>query len=84
VRVDPACCLVIEDPSTGARAGLAAGATAWGYCPADHGRAFDGLPVARVFRLMDELAGALGCGRGAGWRALCLSGTLFTKKISLN
>ena len=60
LRVDPARCLVIEDTSTGVRAGLAAGATVWGYCPAGHGRAFDGLPVARVFRHMDELAGALG------------------------
>ncbi|MBA4256850.1 MAG: HAD family hydrolase [Polaromonas sp.] len=60
LRVDPTRCLVIEDTATGARAGLAAGATVWGYCPAGHGRAFDGLPVARVFRHMDELAGALG------------------------
>jgi hypothetical protein len=38
---------------------LAAGATVWGYCPAVHGLAFEGLLVARVFRHMDELAGAL-------------------------
>jgi len=56
---DPARCLVIEDTATGAQAGLAAGATVWGYCPKGHGRAFDGLPVARVFRHMDELAQAL-------------------------
>lgn len=56
---DPARCLVIEDTATGAQAGLAAGATVWGYCPQGHGRAFDGLPVARVFRHMDELARAL-------------------------
>ena len=56
---DPARCLVIEDTATGAQAGLAAGATVWGYCPQGHGRAFDGLPVARVFRHMDELAQAL-------------------------
>jgi len=56
---DPARCLVIEDTSTGAQAGLAAGATVWGYCPQGHGRAFDGLPVARVFRHMAELAQAL-------------------------
>ncbi|MCY1531813.1 6-phosphogluconate phosphatase [compost metagenome] len=56
---DPARCLVIEDTATGAQAGLAAGATVWGYCPQGHGRAFDGLPVARVFHHMDELAQAL-------------------------
>ncbi len=57
--VDPARCLVIEDTATGVRAGLDAGATVWGYCPAGHGRAFAGLPVARVFCHMDELAGAM-------------------------
>jgi HAD superfamily hydrolase (TIGR01509 family) len=59
VGVSPGRCLVIEDSATGVRAGLDAGATVWGYCPAGHGRAFKGLPVARVFRHMDELAGAL-------------------------
>jgi HAD superfamily hydrolase (TIGR01509 family) len=53
--VDPARCLVVEDTATGAQAGLAAGATVWGYCPQGHGRAFEGLPVARVFGHMDEL-----------------------------
>ncbi len=57
--VDPARCLVVEDTATGVHAGLAAGATVWGYCPAGHGRAFQGLAVARVFRHMDELAAAL-------------------------
>lgn len=57
---DPTRCLVVEDTATGALAGLAAGATVWGYCPAGHGRAFEGLAVARVFRHMDELAGAWG------------------------
>jgi HAD superfamily hydrolase (TIGR01509 family) len=56
VGVHPSRCLVIEDTATGVRAGLDAGATVWGYCPAGHGRSFDGLPVARVFRHMDELA----------------------------
>lgn len=60
VRTDPARCLVIEDTATGVRAGLSAGATVWGYCPAGHGRAFEGLTVERVFRHMDELALALG------------------------
>ncbi|MDP2162819.1 MAG: HAD family phosphatase [Hydrogenophaga sp.] len=53
---NPARCLVIEDTATGARAGLDAGATVWGYCPDGHGRAFEGLPVARVLHHMDELA----------------------------
>jgi HAD superfamily hydrolase (TIGR01509 family) len=54
--VDPVRCLVIEDTATGAQAGLAAGATVWGYCPHGHGRAFEGLPVARVMRHMGEMA----------------------------
>ena len=53
--VDPARCLVVEDTATGAQAGLAAGATVWGYCPDGHGRAFAGLPVQRVFHHMREL-----------------------------
>lgn len=56
VGAKPARCLVIEDTATGVRAGLDAGATVWGYCPAGHGRAFEGLPVARVFRHMDQLS----------------------------
>jgi HAD superfamily hydrolase (TIGR01509 family) len=53
--VDPTRCLVIEDTATGAQAGLAAGATVWGYCPEGHGRSFEGLAVERVFAHMDEL-----------------------------
>ena len=53
--VDPTRCLVIEDTAPGAQAGLAAGATVWGFCTQGHGRAFDGLPVARVFHHMREL-----------------------------
>ncbi len=53
---DPRRCLVIEDTAIGARAGLAAGATVWGYCREGHGRAFEGLGVARVFRSMRALA----------------------------
>jgi HAD superfamily hydrolase (TIGR01509 family) len=59
VGVEPSRCLVIEDTATGVQAGLTAGATVWGYCPAGHGRAFAGLPVARVLRHMDELVAAL-------------------------
>lgn len=58
--VDPRHSLVIEDTATGVRAGLDAGATVWGYCPAGHGRAFQGLPVARVFHHMRDLVAALG------------------------
>ena len=53
--VDPRRCLVIEDTAPGAMAGLAAGATVWGFCMNGHGRAFAGLPVARVFHHMREL-----------------------------
>ncbi len=56
LTVDPARCLVIEDTATGALAGLAAGATVWGYCPHGDGRHFVGLPVAKVFGHMAELA----------------------------
>jgi beta-phosphoglucomutase-like phosphatase (HAD superfamily) len=59
LRADPAHCLVIEDTATGVCAGLDAGVTIWGYCPAGHGRAFEGLPVARVFHHIDELVDAL-------------------------
>ena len=40
-------------------AGIAAGATVWGYCPDGHGRAFEGLRVQRVFAHMDQLPGLL-------------------------
>jgi len=53
--VDPRRCLVIEDTATGAQAGLAAGATVWGYCPHGDGRAFAQWPVHRVFHHMGEL-----------------------------
>lgn len=56
LQADPKRCLVVEDTSTGAEAGLAAGATVWGYCPHGDGRAFKGLPVAKVFKHMADLA----------------------------
>jgi HAD superfamily hydrolase (TIGR01509 family) len=59
VGADPTRCLVIEDTATGAQAGLAAGATVWGYCHQGHGRAFQGLGVSRVFEHMDALTAAL-------------------------
>lgn len=39
LNADPARCLVIEDTVTGVQAGVAAGATVWGYFPADQGHA---------------------------------------------
>ncbi|GLS14176.1 MULTISPECIES: HAD family hydrolase [Hydrogenophaga] len=64
--VDPARCLVIEDTATGAQAGLAAGATVWGYCQHGDGRAFAGLPVARVMYHMGEVARHLAAADPAG------------------
>jgi beta-phosphoglucomutase-like phosphatase (HAD superfamily) len=55
LSADPARCLVVEDTATGAQAGLAAGATVWGYCAHGDGRAFGDLPVHRVFHHMDAL-----------------------------
>lgn len=59
VGTPPDRCLVIEDTATGAHAGLAAGATVWGYCPHGDGRAFAGMGLVRVIHHMDELAAAL-------------------------
>lgn len=53
--VEPRHCLVIEDSAVGARAGLAAGATVWGYDPSGRGSAFEGLGVHRVFTDMADL-----------------------------
>ena len=39
LNADPAQCLVVEDTVTGVQAGVAAGATVWGYFPADQGHA---------------------------------------------
>lgn len=64
--VDPTRCLVIEDTATGAQAGLAAGATVWGYCQHGDGRAFGGLQVARVGHHMGELARWLTAGPTSG------------------
>jgi len=58
--VNPERCLVIEDSATGAQAGLAAGATVWGYCPMGHGRAFEHLAVGQVFHHMADLKTLLG------------------------
>jgi beta-phosphoglucomutase-like phosphatase (HAD superfamily) len=60
LRADPTRCVVAEDTATGVRARPDAGAIVWGYRPAGLRRAFEGLPMARVFRHMDDLVAALG------------------------
>ncbi|SCK40892.1 haloacid dehalogenase superfamily, subfamily IA, variant 3 with third motif having DD or ED [Variovorax sp. HW608] len=65
--VDPARCAVVEDTVTGASAGVAAGATVFGYSPSDLGHsgpeALRAVGVAHVFTDMAELPGLL-----SGWR----------------
>jgi HAD superfamily hydrolase (TIGR01509 family) len=56
--VAPQRCLVIEDTPTGARAGLAAGATVWGLVHGNPG-VFAGLSVARTFTSMAAVAAEL-------------------------
>jgi len=65
--VDPARCAVVEDSITGARAGVAAGATVFGYSPGGPGhsdaQALLDVGVAHVLRDMSELPALL-----AGWQ----------------
>jgi beta-phosphoglucomutase-like phosphatase (HAD superfamily) len=65
--VDPARCAVVEDTVTGAMAGVAAGATVFGYSPSDLGHgspdALRAIGVARVFTDMVQLPPLL-----ADWR----------------
>lgn len=60
---NPARCLVIEDTLTGVQAGVAAGATVWGYFPQDQGHAQSGdltaAGASRIFSRMDELRALL-------------------------
>lgn len=64
--VDPARCAVVEDTVIGAQAGLAAGATVFGYSPGGPGHsnseALRHAGVTQVFHSMHELPGLL-----AGW-----------------
>ncbi|MDH6153233.1 MULTISPECIES: HAD family hydrolase [Paraburkholderia] len=64
--VEPTRCAVIEDTVTGATAGVAAGATVFGYCPTHLGHssatALHGAGAVHVFREMAELPALL-----AGW-----------------
>jgi beta-phosphoglucomutase-like phosphatase (HAD superfamily) len=66
--VDPARCAVIEDSATGATAGVAAGATVFGYSPGDHGHsshdALRAVGVAQIFVDMRELPALLAAWRG--------------------
>ena len=66
--VDPARCAVVEDTITGATAGLAAGATVFGYSPGGLGHsgadAMRAIGVEEVFVDMAELPALL-----AAWRA---------------
>ena len=67
--VDPARCAVVEDTVTGATAGVAAGATVFGYSPSDLGHsspdALRATGVARVFTDMVQLPPLL-----AEWRLM--------------
>lgn len=66
--VDPRRCAVVEDTVTGATAGVAAGATVFGYSPSDNGysgpEALRDVGVAHVFTDMAQLPALL-----AGWAA---------------
>lgn len=62
--VEPARCLVIEDSVNGVKAGVAAGATVWGFtggphCLPDQGERLTGAGAVRVMRHMRELADVL-------------------------
>ena len=64
---DPARCAVVEDTVTGAMAGVAAGATVFGYSPSDLGHsgpeALRAVGVAQIFTDMAQLPALL-----ADWR----------------
>lgn len=66
--VDPKRCAIVEDTVTGATAGVAAGATVFGYSPGEPGhsgaRALRSVGVAHVFTDMRALPALL-----AGWQA---------------
>ena len=65
--VDPARCAIVEDTVTGATAGVAAGATVFGYSPDANGHsgaeALRAVGVAHVFTDMTQLPALL-----AGWQ----------------
>ena len=59
LRVDPARCAVVEDTSTGVRAGVAAGATVFAYAPAGGVQALLDAGAHQVFGDMAALHGLL-------------------------
>lgn len=70
LQAHPGRCLVIEDTITGVQAGVAAGATVWGYFPSDQGHAqagdLLGAGAARIFDHMGELPALLAVAAQAG------------------
>jgi HAD superfamily hydrolase (TIGR01509 family) len=64
VGVAPSRCLVVEDTVTGVTAGIAAGATVWGYSPAEVGHdapdALRAAGAARIFTRMEVLPALVG------------------------
>ena len=59
--VAPGRCLVVEDTVTGVQAGVAAGATVWGYCPPEAGHdAPDALRSAGAVGLFAAMGGLAG------------------------
>jgi len=63
LQVDPARCLVVEDTPVGVAAGVAAGATVWGYAPP--GARAEPLQAAGAQRVIDRMA-ALAQAAGPG------------------
>lgn len=63
VRTDPSRCLIVEDTVIGVTAGVAAGATVYGYSPLEAGHsgpdALRKAGASRVFTRMDDLPGLL-------------------------
>jgi HAD superfamily hydrolase (TIGR01509 family) len=59
VNCDPSRCLVVEDTEVGVTAGVAAGATVWGYSPAEAGHdgpvALRAAGASHVFTRMSDL-----------------------------
>jgi HAD superfamily hydrolase (TIGR01509 family) len=64
VGVAPGRCLVVEDTVTGVTAGVAAGATVWGYSPPEAGhdapKALRRAGAAAIFTRMEELPALVG------------------------